>query len=201
MPNNKSLQFLRGNSTQRKASSEALLAGQPFFEMDSRRLYVGPGNLNALSPVAAPLYMHRVTLKAHSRTAASTHQQSFVATFTVINNLPKSIYVMNNIIPIWSSIAGAKIECDGIYREFVQGWTDTPFQLIAITPAGAGIRISGYKRVFGGNGAHGGYSNLATMTETQVFSAQENSADTSWVTYEETDDCVMLSPSYSYNDQ
>lgn len=37
------IQVKRGTSTQRKASSDKLLAGQPFFETDTNRVYVGDG--------------------------------------------------------------------------------------------------------------------------------------------------------------
>ena len=41
MAGNNSIQFLRGTSTARKASSQTLLAGQPFYETDTKKLYVG----------------------------------------------------------------------------------------------------------------------------------------------------------------
>ena len=48
MAGNGSIQFLRGNSTKRKASSENLLAGQPFFETDTNKLYVGSSSSTSL---------------------------------------------------------------------------------------------------------------------------------------------------------
>lgn len=38
------IQVKRGTSTQRKASNITLLAGQPFFETDTNRVYVGDGS-------------------------------------------------------------------------------------------------------------------------------------------------------------
>lgn len=53
MPNNKSLQFLRGSKDKKESSSDILLYGQPFFETDTNLLYIGDGlsTLNTLSPV------------------------------------------------------------------------------------------------------------------------------------------------------
>lgn len=56
MANNKSLQFLRGNSTQRQRSTETLLAGQPFYETDTRLLYIGGGSLNSAVSILPRLY-------------------------------------------------------------------------------------------------------------------------------------------------
>ncbi len=55
MAGNNSLQFLRGSSSRRKASSQTLLAGQPFFETDTNKLYVGNGGNTPLSS-AQPLF-------------------------------------------------------------------------------------------------------------------------------------------------
>lgn len=60
MANNQSIQFLRGTAA-RKAevgNSTKLLAGQPFFEKDTNRLYVGDGekNLDALAAINGSYY-------------------------------------------------------------------------------------------------------------------------------------------------
>lgn len=60
MANNKSIQFFRGTSTQRKASSEVLLAGQPFFETDTRNLYIGTGSSTPLAAMT-PINSNKVT--------------------------------------------------------------------------------------------------------------------------------------------
>jgi len=43
MAGNNSIQLLRGSSTARKASTEKLLSGQPFYETDTNLFYVGGG--------------------------------------------------------------------------------------------------------------------------------------------------------------
>lgn len=60
MANNKSIQFFRGNSTQRKASSEVLLAGQPFYETDTNLLYMGNGStqIKATTPVGHTIQVY-----------------------------------------------------------------------------------------------------------------------------------------------
>lgn len=60
MANNQSIQFLRGTAA-RKAevgNSTKLLAGQPFFEKDTNKLYVGDGekNLDALAAINGSYY-------------------------------------------------------------------------------------------------------------------------------------------------
>lgn len=52
MAGNNSIQFLRGTSTQRLASTEALLPGQPFIETDTNKLYVGTGTGTTTTPLA-----------------------------------------------------------------------------------------------------------------------------------------------------
>ncbi len=54
MAGNGSIQFLRGNSDKRKASNESLLPGQPFYEADTNRLYVGGVNGTSLK-IARPI--------------------------------------------------------------------------------------------------------------------------------------------------
>lgn len=49
MAGNNSIQLLRGSSGTRKSSSQSLLAGQPFFETDTNKLYIGGSNGTALS--------------------------------------------------------------------------------------------------------------------------------------------------------
>lgn len=53
MAGNNSIQFLRGTSAQRATHTETSLAGQPIYETDTNRLYVGDGvtAVNALRPV------------------------------------------------------------------------------------------------------------------------------------------------------
>ena len=57
MANNQSIQFLRGTAARKAAvgSSTVLLAGQPFFETDTNRLYIGDGSktLSTLSAISA----------------------------------------------------------------------------------------------------------------------------------------------------
>lgn len=53
MANNKSIQFLRGDSTKRVASNENLLPGQPFYETDTNRLYIGGASGTALKTATA----------------------------------------------------------------------------------------------------------------------------------------------------
>ena len=55
MAGNNSIQFLRGTSAQRASNSETSLLGQPIYETDTNRLYVGDGvtKVNALKPVNA----------------------------------------------------------------------------------------------------------------------------------------------------
>lgn len=43
MAGNNAIQFLRGNSIKREASTEVALAGQPVFETDTNKLYIGDG--------------------------------------------------------------------------------------------------------------------------------------------------------------
>ena len=39
-----SIQFKRGSASKRLASTDVLKAGQPFFEKDTGKLYIGDGN-------------------------------------------------------------------------------------------------------------------------------------------------------------
>ena len=50
-----SIQFRRGDESKRLASTEVLLAGQPFFEKDTKKLYIGDGTtqLKSLSKIEA----------------------------------------------------------------------------------------------------------------------------------------------------
>ena len=43
MAGNNSIQFLRGTAAARAGHSETFLAGQPIYETDTNRLYVGDG--------------------------------------------------------------------------------------------------------------------------------------------------------------
>lgn len=43
MAGNNAIQFLRGTATQRAAHSETSLSGQPLFETDTNKLYIGDG--------------------------------------------------------------------------------------------------------------------------------------------------------------
>ena len=49
------IQFLRGTSAQRTGSSEVSLAGQPLFETDTNKLYIGDGSsqLKGLKPISS----------------------------------------------------------------------------------------------------------------------------------------------------
>lgn len=54
MAGNDSIQFLKGTSEQRQAKTDPLLYGQPLWEVDTKRLYIGDNNstpMNQLSPV------------------------------------------------------------------------------------------------------------------------------------------------------
>lgn len=55
MAGNNSIQFLRGTSSQRASCTETSLAGQPVYETDTNRLYVGDGetSVNDLTAVEA----------------------------------------------------------------------------------------------------------------------------------------------------
>lgn len=57
MANNKSIQVLRGSSGSRASSNESLLAGQPFYEWDTNKFYIGGSNGTPLS-TATPVNMH-----------------------------------------------------------------------------------------------------------------------------------------------
>ena len=54
MAGNNSIQFLRGTSTQRASHSEASLVGQPIYETDTNKLYVGDGTTQVrnLQPIS-----------------------------------------------------------------------------------------------------------------------------------------------------
>lgn len=54
MAGKEAIKFLRGTSTQRLASTATLSAGQPFYETDTNKLYVGTNNkLNSAVPIIA----------------------------------------------------------------------------------------------------------------------------------------------------
>ena len=55
MAGNNSIQFVRGTSSQRASHTETSLVGQPIYETDTNRLYVGDGktNVNDLTAVKA----------------------------------------------------------------------------------------------------------------------------------------------------
>ena len=54
MAGNNAIQFLRGSSSSRSSNSTTLLAGQPFYETDTNRLYVG-GNSGTTLKNAEPI--------------------------------------------------------------------------------------------------------------------------------------------------
>ncbi len=68
MAGNNAIQFLRGNSTARRASNQSLEAGQPFYETDTNLLYVGGESgtaLNTAVPVGGiSLYRHDISIVA-----------------------------------------------------------------------------------------------------------------------------------------
>lgn len=76
MAGNNSIQFLRGNSTARKASSQSLEAGQPFYETDTNLLYIGGESgtaLNTAVPVGGiSLYKHDISIVATGISGLST---------------------------------------------------------------------------------------------------------------------------------
>ena len=49
MAGNNAIQVLRGTRSSRKSSSEYLLSGQPFYETDTNKLYIGNGELGNLT--------------------------------------------------------------------------------------------------------------------------------------------------------
>lgn len=53
MAGNNSIQFVRGTSTRRASHTEASLIGQPIYETDTKKLYVGDGTtaVKDLEPV------------------------------------------------------------------------------------------------------------------------------------------------------
>lgn len=55
MAGNNSIQFLRGTAAQRAAHSETSLNGQPIFETDTNKLYIGDGEkaIKDLEPIGA----------------------------------------------------------------------------------------------------------------------------------------------------
>lgn len=66
MANNKSIQLLRGTSEQRLASTEQLLPGQPFYEVDTKKLYVGG---NPSSPAGQTLLQNAEAICASTADA------------------------------------------------------------------------------------------------------------------------------------
>lgn len=57
MAGNNSIQFVRGSSTQRASHSETSLIGQPIYETDTKKLYVGDGTTQVryLQPISASI--------------------------------------------------------------------------------------------------------------------------------------------------
>ena len=55
MAGNNSIQFLRGTAAQRAAHSETSLKGQPLYETDTNKLYIGDGEtaIKNLKPIGA----------------------------------------------------------------------------------------------------------------------------------------------------
>lgn len=57
MAGNNAIQFCRGTSTQRSSHTEVSLAGQPIYETDTNKLYVGDGatQVRYLQPISADI--------------------------------------------------------------------------------------------------------------------------------------------------
>ena len=84
MAGNNSIQFLRGTSSARASHSELSLAGQPLFETDTNKLYVGDGNkkINELTTISVDASsIDGVLSPANGGTGSQTSK----------SNLPKDI--------------------------------------------------------------------------------------------------------------
>ena len=86
MAGNNSIQFLRGTSAQRATHTEPSLEGQPIFETDTNRLYVGDGTTTVanLTPIRVADADHATT--ADSATNATNAQNATNATYAAGNN-------------------------------------------------------------------------------------------------------------------
>ena len=81
MAGNNSIQFLRGSSAARKASSQTLLAGQPFYEMDTNSLYVGGSNGTSLT-AATPVNSYYDTIIHNQTEFEAWYKQLDAGTYT-----------------------------------------------------------------------------------------------------------------------
>lgn len=79
------IKFMRGTSTKRAASSKVLEAGQPFFETDTKKIYVGDGSTALSSLVSIDNYL-KTQLTDGSVVAKKASQWETARTFTVQDN-------------------------------------------------------------------------------------------------------------------
>ena len=79
MANNKSLQFLRGTSTQIDASTDVALAGQPVYDTTNKYLYVGDGStqIKSLTAIRASTADTLKTSRTIRTNLSSTSTASF----------------------------------------------------------------------------------------------------------------------------
>lgn len=89
MAGKNAIQFLRGTSTQRASHSEVSLNGQPIYETDTNRLYVGDGKtaVNNLDPINAGNANHATTADS----ATNANNADYLGT------IPASTYVRDDL--------------------------------------------------------------------------------------------------------
>lgn len=143
MAGNNSIQILRGTSAQRANHTETSLAGQPIFETDTNKLYIGDGatSINNLESIHSPLI--NVSIQSDGRALATrdilSNSESAPAYNTTQGSLALVTSSERDELPIGSLIILGAYEGGDYYR--------TPISSIAegetvYVPSGAVVKTS-----------------------------------------------------------
>lgn len=110
MAGNNSIQFLRGTSTARASHSETSLVGQPIYEIDTNRLYVGNGttainNLEAIKASAAD-EATKATQDSNGNDIVDTYATKAIATQSINGLMSSADKVKLDSIPTnyWDAV-------------------------------------------------------------------------------------------------
>lgn len=176
MAGNNSIQFLRGTSSQRASCTETSLAGQPVYETDTNRLYVGDGetNINDLTAVKASAADEAVITDNVKDQNKGAGIKIWIGTQAELEDLPETdedtIYYITDIVSL--------LELDEALTTLKEGLADGSFK---VSKAGAADNVTSQingkaiTAIFESNGTTAkNATKLATARNMQVNLASGN---------------------------